>query len=627
MPLTRFLRSMLMALTVMGTLSLAPTWAQDTAEKDKDKADTKEEKKAAEKVVVPVFSLSATITEKPIAEDLPFAIGSTPESFLAFTKRLRKAVDDKEVKGVVFLDGDASFGIAQVEELHQILGELKKADKKIYAHADWLDTGKYTLLSGATHLSVTPTGHLFVTGLYGEQVYLRGLFDKLGVTPDFLTCGAYKSAAEMFMRKSASKEAAEMHGWLYDGIYDSYVSVIAKGRDVEEAQVKEWIDKGLYSAESAAKAGLIDATEHRRDFEDRIRKELGEELTFDRRYGKDKQKELDLSSPFAAIQLWAEILGGGKKAESNKDAVAIVYVEGAIVPGSGSPSLFDTGEGAYSEPIRKALDKVAADDRVKAVVLRVDSPGGSVVASEIILAATRKVKAKKPLIVSMGNVAGSGGYYVACGTDTIFAEPGTITGSIGVLSGKLATQGMWDKIGINFEPIQRGKRSGMLSSAQVFTAEEKAEMQGWMDEVYGEFKNHVLAVRKDRLKKPIDDLAGGRVYTGKQALELGLVDKLGGLNDAIKFAAAEAKVEDYEVRTVPEPKSFIDMLLGDLGGDTKPTDKHLNMQPVDGLWQSVLPMLEGMDPNRVRAVKATFQQLGVIQTERISLSMPILFWE
>ncbi len=625
MPTTWLLRRIFLGLLAMGLLSLAPALAQ-TETQEKDKTDAKEEKKTEEKVVVPVFTLRATITEKPIAEDLPFAVGSTPESFLEFTKRLRKAVDDKEVKGVVFLDGDASFGVAQVEELHQIFDELKKADKKIYAHADWLETRKYMLLSGATHLSVTPTGHLFITGLYGEQPYLRGLFDKIGVTPDFLTCGAYKSAAEMFMRKSASPEAAEMYDWLYDGLYDSYLTEIAKGRKVDKAQAEKWIDKGLYSAESAAKAGVIDATEHRRDFEARVRKELGEDLTFDRRYGKPKQKELDFSSPFAALQIWAEILGGGKKPESNKDAVAVVYVEGAIMPGSGTPSLFDTGEGAYSEPIRKALDKVAADDKIKAVVLRVDSPGGSVVASEIILIATQKVKAKKPLIVSMGNIAGSGGYYVACGTDTIFAEPGTITGSIGVVSGKLATKEMWDKIGINFEPVERGKRAGMLGSAKVFNDGEKAEMQGWMDEVYEEFKNHVLKVRKDRLKKPIDDLAGGRVYTGKQALELGLVDKLGGLNDAIKFAAEQAKVEDYEIRTVPAPKSFIDMLVGDLS-DTKQSDKHLNLGPVDGIWQSVLPMLQGMDPNRVRAVRSAFQQLGVIQQERISLSMPILYWE
>ncbi len=445
----------LVCFAVAGLISHAPAFAQtETAKKDNAKA----EKKAPAKVVVPVFSLSSSITEKPTPEDFLFATGGTPESFLSLTKRLRKAATDDEVKAIVLLSGEASFGIAQVEELHQIFDEMKKAGKKVYAHADWLDTKKFVLLSAATHLSVTPTGHLFVTGIYGEQLYLRGLFDRLNVKPDFLTCGAYKSAAEMFMRKSASPAAHEMHTWLYDGLYDSYLSAIADGRNVKKAQAREWIDQGLYSAESALKAGLIDANEQTEDFEARIRKELGEGVAFNRRYGKTKQKEIDLSNPFAALQIWAEILGGGKKAESKKDAIAVVYVEGAIMPGGGSSSLFSSQEGAFSEPIRKALDKVAADDTVKAVVLRVDSPGGSVVASEIILKATQRVKAKKPLIVSMGNVAGSGGYYVSCGTDTIFAEPGTITGSIGVVSGKLATQEMWSKIGINFEPIERGKR-------------------------------------------------------------------------------------------------------------------------------------------------------------------------
>ncbi len=147
-----------------------------------------------------------------------------------------------------------------------------------------------------------------------------------------------------------------------------------------------------------------------------------------------------------------------------------------------------------------------------------------------------------------------------------------------------------------------------------------------MDEVYEEFKGHVLAVRKDRLSKPIDELAGGRVFTGRQALEFGLVDKLGGLHDAIEFAADKAKLKEYEIRTVPEPKNFFEMLASDLS-ESKPNDKHLETQPVLGLWQTVLPMLKGLDPHRMRAIQAAFQQLGVIQQERISLSMPILTWD
>lgn len=622
MPVKRLLRGMVVCLMV-GLLPLPQLGAQEKT-KAEDKAAAKEEKKAPTKVVVPVFSLSSPIMEKPQAEDMPFALGDMPESFLSLTKRLRKAVKDEEVKGVVLLSGDGSVGPAQMQELHQLLGELKKADKKVYAHADWLDTQRYTLLSAADHLSVTPTGHLFVTGLYGEQLYLRGLFDKIGVKPDFLTCGAYKSAAEMFMRESPSPEAAEMYEWLYDGLYDSYLTAIAEGRGVKKAQAEKWIDQGLYSAKDAQKQGLIDASEYRLDFENRVKKDLGEGATFDFRYGKAKQKEIDLSNPFAALQLWAEILSGGKKAASKKDAVGVVYVEGPIMPGKSEPSLFGASEGAYSDPIRKALDKVADDDTIKAVVLRVDSPGGSVVASEIILQASQRVKAKKPLIVSMGNVAGSGGYYVSCGTDTIFAEPGTITGSIGVVSGKLATRDMWNKIGIHFQPHARGKRAGMLSAFDVFTQEEKAEMQAWMDEVYEDFKDHVLAVRKDRLSKPIEELAGGRVFTGKQALEFGLVDKLGGLNDAIAFAAKQAKVEDYEIRVVPQPKNFFELLAGDLNKESD--KKHLQMQATGHIWETVLPMLNGLDPKRVRVVRQAFQQLDIIQKERASLMMPILFW-
>lgn len=626
MPIPAFFRSVLICLTVIGLSPLPDVLAQAEA-KTEEKADKNNEKKTPAKVVVPVFSLSSTITERPMAEDFPFATSGTPESFLSLTKRLRKAVTDDEVKGIVLFSGDAGLGIAQAEELHQIFAELKKADKKIYVHADQLtSTGRFALLSGATHLSLTPTGYLFVTGFYGEQLYLRGLFDKIGVKPDFLTCGAYKSAAEMFMRKSASKEAGEMYDWLFDGLYDSYLTMISEGRGVNKEQAEKWIDQGLYSAKSATETGLIDASEFRKDFEDRIKKDLGDGVVFDRRYGKAKQKQIDLSNPFAALQIWAEILSGGKKAKSTKDAVAVVYVEGPIMPGKGSPSLFGPSEGAYSDPIRKALDEASADDKVKAVVLRVDSPGGSAVASEVILQASKRVKEKKPMIVSMGNIAGSGGYYVSCGTDTIFAEPGTITGSIGVVTGKLATKGMWDKIGINFEPHARGKRAGLFSSSEVFAPEEKAELQSWMDEVYEDFKGHVLALRKDRLKKPIDDLAGGRVYTGKQALENGLVDKLGGLNDAIAFAAKQADVEDYEVRVIPEAKSFFEVLAEDLN-ESKDDDKHLNLNATGSIWETVLPMLKGLDPNRARAVRQAFQQLEVIQAERLSLSMPILLWK
>ena len=229
-------------------------------------------------------------------------------------------------------------------------------------------------------------------------------------------------------------------------------------------------------------------------------------------------------------------------------------------------------------------------------MLRVDSPGGSALASEIILDATRRVKAKKPFTVSMGNVAGSGGYYVACAADTIFADASTITASIGVVCGKLATSGLYDKLGVTFKSYRRGQNSGMLASGEVFTPAERLKMRSYMDEIYGVFKGHVTAIRGNRLKKPIDDLAGGRVFTGKQALELGLVDRLGTLHDAIKFVADQAKLTDYDVRVVPKPKSFLEQLME--AGDGDEPRKGLDVLHRPTLLEIAAPYLRSLDPSR-----------------------------
>lgn len=576
---------------------------------------------------VPVFELKGAVTEKPTAEDLPFATTET-ESLQSLVKRMDKAAGDEKVAAVVLLDAGIGIGRGQVEELRSAIDRLQKAGKKVYAHADWMETGTYSLLSGVDRLSVTPTGYLFVTGLYGEQPYIRGLLDLLGVKPDFLSCGAYKSAGELFMRTGPSPEAKEMYTWLYDGLYEGTLKLIADGRDVKVAQVRQWIDEGLYSAETAKKAGLIDAVEHRDEFVAHLKEEYGSKIKIDKKYGKKTQQTVDLNNPFAVMQLYMELLSGPRQTKSTKDAVAIVYVEGGIMPGSPPPSLFGASEGAYGDPIRKALDKAAEDNTVKAVVLRVDSPGGSAVASEVILQATQRLAKKKPFIVSMGNIAGSGGYYVSLGSKTVFADENTITGSIGVISGKIATTDMWKKIGVTFDPIARGKRAAMLGTSSIFTEDERTHMQAWMDEVYGAFKQHVVDVRGDKLKKPIDDLAGGRVYTGRQALELGLVDEIGDLHAAIERAAKEAKVTDYEVRIIPRPENFLELVLGDLTGGNDEDKNRLSLPAApasqSSLWDAALPLLKGADPHRLRLLQQAFQQLDMIRAEGVILSMPVM---
>jgi protease-4 len=316
---------------------------------------------------------------------------------------------------------------------------------------------------------------------------------------------------------------------------------------------------------------------------------------------------------------------GSQKPKPTKPCVAIVYVEGPILLGEPEPSIYSlsgTNE-SRSSVLRKALDQAAADDTVKAVVLRVASPGGSATASEIILDATRRVKAKKPLVVSMGDVAGSGGYYVTCAADTVFADSATVTASIGVISGKMVTTPMWNKIGVTFKSYSRGASSGLFNTDQPFTPEERKKMQAFMDEIYGVFKHHVTDARGPRLKKPIDEVAGGRVYTGRQALELGLVDKIGTLNDAIAFVAKEGKLpgDDYDVRVFPEPKSFLEQLMTEATGKEDRNAVSIAHDQTS-ILRLALPYLQQMDASRVLLIKRGLLRLDLIQKEGAVLMMP-----
>jgi protease-4 len=580
-----------------------------------------------EKPVVAVIRLHGPLTETPMDEMLSLFGGETGTDLKSLVDRLDKAREDKNVTAVVLTVEAFGAGFGQIEELRQALDALRTAGKDVYAHADSMSTSDFALLSGATRVSLVPTGNLWLMGLYGEAPYARGLLDKIGVKPDFLTCGDYKSAAEMFMRTGPSPQSDEMQNWLLDSIFATQVKLIAEGRKVAAEKAKAWIDGGPYSATKAKEQGLIDAVEHRQELEAMLREKFGQQVKFDKKYGKKTGPEIDFSSPLGVMKFYGELLGGPRK-KKYQDSVAVVYVEGPIIEGSGDASPFALAGGvAASTPIRRALDKAAADDTIKAVVLRVNSPGGSATASEIILDATKRVKAKKPLVVSMGDVAGSGGYYVACGADTIFADRATITGSIGVVGGKLVTTDLWNNVGISWKGYKRGANSSLLGSAEVFSDEERKHLQSWMDEIYGVFKGHVTAIRGDRLKKPLDEIAGGRVYTGAQALELGLVDKLGTLEDAIKFAATEAKIEKYDTRVVPEPKSFIELLLEGMNGDDEFADRLIKSPRMAGnsaasLYGLALPYLRTLDPARAEAVSRLFVQLETLRREQIGVIMP-----
>ncbi|WP_165251859.1 signal peptide peptidase SppA [Paludisphaera soli] len=621
---TRSRYRLALAATLATTLGAAP-WGPPPAmaqEKPAEAAKAEPEKKPEPpKPRVAVFRLAGTIKETPTDDSFNLG-GESSTPLWTLIERLDKAAKDPAVKAVVVILEGPTVGAAQVAEIRRAFDRVKAAGKDVIAHADSVGSlGQYVLMSGASRVSLVPTADLWITGLYGEAPYLRGMLEKIGVKPDFLTCGDYKSAAEMFMREGPSKEAESMQNWLLDSIFETMVARIAEGRKVSPELVKAWIDSGPHTAEKAKALGVLDAVEHRQDLEAHLKKTYGDDVVLDRKYGKKAEPKLDASSPFGLFKFLGEIMAESK-VDKTKPAIGVVYVDGPIVVGaSGGMALFQDGEAA-AVSIRRALDDAANDEAIKAVVLRVDSPGGSALASEIILDATRRVKAKKPLVVSMGNVAGSGGYYVACGTDAVFADEATITGSIGVVSGKLAVGGLFDKLGVSFKAYRRGQNAGMLSSSDVFTPAERLKMQSYMDEIYGEFKGHVVAIRGDKLKKPIDELAGGRVYTGKQALELGLVDKLGGFHDAVAHAAEAAKLETYDVRTLPKPRTILEELMEpDADGDRKGL---VSIAPRSFLLEQAAPLLGALDPVRAAVVRTALGRLELIRREGVVAMMPEL---
>ena len=570
------------------------------------------------------FHLSGMLSESAIVDPFNLAAGQVI-SLKTLVNRMEQASTDSEVKGVILTFDRMYLGFGQLEEIRESVDRLKAAGKKVYVHAEGMNTFEYGLLCAADHLSVTPQSSVWLTGIYAESLYVKGLLDKIGVQADFMHIGDYKSAAEMLTHTEPSEPADENVNWLLDGLYGSLVEMIAQSRGKTAEQIRALVDDGPYLAKQALEMRLIDAVETREEFLARINADFEGQVRIDNRYGQKKKSQINLANPFALFTIIAEMLKTPQK--SQKDAVAVIYVEGVILPGHSQPSLFGQSGAAFSGDIRKALEIATRDSSVKAVVMRVDSPGGSAEASEVILNATRQVQAHKPLIVSMGNVAGSGGYYISCAADAIFANEVTITASIGVVGGKLVTTDMWDKLGVNWVGYKRGANADIFNSSRRFDDSQRQLLQRYMQKVYEVFKGHVAKGRGNKLAKSLDQMAGGRVYTGKQALDLGLVDHIGGLKEAIDYAASKTSLKDYEVRVIPRPKDFFTMMMEQYSGqDQRPTD--ITLPDTTALFvgnptlESIFELLQKTEPQRAHALYQALQRIELIRQEGVIMMMP-----
>jgi len=474
-------------------------------------------------------------------------------------------------------------------------------------------------------------GELQLTGLYLEAAYLKGLLDKIGIQADILHVGAYKGAGEPFTRTGPSEEARQMMDWLIDDLFEQMVQTIAEGRGLTPADVRGLIDRGPFSAAEALDARLIDEIVAADRFVDSLKERYGEAVRLVRNYAVDKGPELDMSSPWAFFKLIGEMVK--KRPERDKNNIAVVYVNGMIVTGQTEPGFWGDGDRVGSTDIRRTLARLAEDDSIQAVVIRVDSPGGSAMASDIIWEAVRELAEVKPVAVSMGNIAASGGYYLAVGAPMLFADPGTLTGSIGVVGGKVVTKGLWDWAGVSFYEVQRGAHADLMNSNRVFDEQQRAMMRRQLERVYAMFKDRVSRSRAERLKRSLEQIAEGRVFTGRQAHELGLVDRLGGLADAVAYVADQAGLKTYNVRYLPEQRGFLDRMIRQMTGQDEEegggVDLHAGGHLAEELYdraavRQLLEVVRRVDPARARALARAWARVDLLSCEGLLAVMP---WE
>ena len=501
------------------------------------------------KPIVAVYDLDGPISESGQGEQglMDFSMkASRPLTMLDLSRSLEKAATDDAVKAVVFDADSAKVDFSQIQEIRKQLIALREAGKDVWMYSEHLSNRTALLGSAANHFALMPEADCEFHGIHSESMYFKGLLDKIGVRADVIHIGDFKSFGENFYRTGPSDYALKQEETLINSIYDQIVDEVASGRKLKPSEVQALIDDGSLTPKRAVAGKLVDHLMYRTDFVKKLRETYGEDANFDRSF---ELPDLDGPQITGVMDFFKLMFNDSNKGKFRKDFIAVVALDGDITEES-------------IAPVRTQILKLAKEEKAKALVLRVNSPGGSALASEVLWEATDEWKATgKPFVVSMGGVAASGGYYVSSGANRIFAEAGTITGSIGVVGMKFVVGEAMEKIGITTHTIQRGKNAGVMSMMHGFSDDEAKLMRDSMTEVYGTFKKRVTDGRGKALKGDLESLAGGRVYSGKDALEIGLVDEIGGLHEAIAYAGHEAKLEKPEVKLLPEPKSGLEGLF------------------------------------------------------------------
>jgi protease-4 len=475
---------------------------------------------------------------------------------------IERAGNDKDVAAIVVRLNGLNANMAQIHEIGRAIERARENGKKVHAFTEIYGPTELLLASFCDDVIVQQGGAVMFPGLYMEEMFLADTLAWVGAKADFVQIGDYKGASEQFANSAPSKAWDQNISQLLDGMWGAMQARLMEGRDLSSDQLDKALrDAWLGDPEDAVKAGLVDAVADRLDLPSRLESMHGTGLEYRvTDFEGDGASALTGSNPFAIF----ELLSARPKTAASRDTIAVLHIDGPIVDGESKPASLMGGASVGALTIRKALKQIEDDSLIKGLVVRIDSPGGSAIASESMWIGLRRVAEKKPVWVSVGDMAASGGYYCAVGGDKVYVEPTSIVGSIGVVGGKIVLGGVYEKVHVNIVPRGRGPLADMMSTVQPWSASQRELVKRTMSNVYDQF---VDRVKRGRKGIDIAKTAEGRLFVGRDAIDLKMADEIGGLTDAIGDMADQLALRDgqYDVMDFPRPRS-LDEVLSDMFG-------------------------------------------------------------
>jgi protease-4 len=498
---------------------------------------------------------------------------------------------DDQYDGVIVRIKDIAYTRSQIEEIRRAMERVREAGQEIYVFSDWYGPAEYAIAGAADNVVLQSGGIVSLPGLYAEEMYFAGTLEWLGIKADYVQVGDFKGASEPMTRTGPSPEWSANMDALLDDLYDQSLEQIMTSREMTRDDVERAMGASLMlEGDDALEMGMVDAVIDIRDFTEYIEERQGDDIRL-RRLGSGAE-EMNIFAMWQAL-----MQGSGPKTKFTKPTVAVLHINGPIVDGESSFGGMFGGESVGSRTIREALKTIENEDMIQAVVVRIDSPGGSAMASEVMWQGLQRLHGDKPVYVSVGSMAASGGYYCAVGGEKIFVNESSIVGSIGVVGGKLVMGGLYDKIHLGVHPRSRGPFAGMMSSVDAFSPAHRAKIRQMMEQTYDQFAGHVETAR-DGID--LDVVGEGRLFTGRQAVDLKMADGIAGLPETIELAAAAADlpVGTYNIVDFPEQEGldslFSGMMTMQSPGAALPLAEGLRQIIGEAHWPMVRDSLEAM---------------------------------